>query len=115
MILECLGESPIGVEEETIGEKIPSVLALSRSIPNPFHNQTSIRYQLPTPSFVSLKVYDITGRLIYTLVDKSQKSGVYRVHWDGRDEMNQYVPSGIYFVSLTSRDFTTTKKMILLR
>jgi hypothetical protein len=122
MVLECLGEPSVGIEEEPDDEKKPSLFSLSQSIPNPFNHKTSFRYQLPAPVFVSLKVYDITGRLVRTLVDKEEKEGFYRRVWDGRDETQKPVSSGIYFVRLSAQetgsstgDYTSTKKMILLR
>jgi flagellar hook assembly protein FlgD len=59
---------------------------------------------------VELVIYDITGRLVEIIVDEKKEAGVYQVEWDGKDQ-----PSGIYFYRLQSGDFTTTKKLILLK
>ena len=69
----------------------------------------------PSYKEVSLAVYDITGRLVKTLVDESQKSGVYRIQWAGLDDAGERVPSGIYFYRLKVGGKTETKKVVLLR
>ncbi len=108
------GVPPTGVEE---GEHDSPQLSLQlfQNHPNPFHHSAAISYMLPASGSVALKIYDITGRLVKTLVDESQESGVYRVQWDGKDTSGQGVPSGIYFYRLLAGDSTSTKKMILLR
>jgi hypothetical protein len=113
----------VGIEEENPEFRISNFeFRLLQNNPNPFHNSTLIRYTIPgvrgqgsgvggnTKVPVRLTVYDITGRLVETLVDKSQESGVYDVKWEGKDQV-----SGIYFYRLQSGDFTTTKKIILLK
>jgi hypothetical protein len=101
----------VGVEEESLNFKVQRLkFTLLQNYPNPFHFSTVIRYNIPNTNQVTLMVYDITGSLVETLVDKRQEPGVYQVHWEG---MNQ--ASGIYFYRLQSGDFTATKKIILLR
>jgi len=118
--------NPVGVEEENSELRTPNFeFRLLQNHPNPFHSSTMIRYQVPTVRSVvarneaiplRLAVYDITGSLIETLVDKRQEPGVYQVEWKSED-----APSGIYFYRLTveeldkSSPYTTTRKMILLR
>jgi hypothetical protein len=100
---------------------------LHQNQPNPFSKLTAISYQIPnshpasrilpaspaSPSgghHVSLNIYDITGRLIETLVDEKQNAGVYEVNWDGSNQA-----SGVYFSKLRSGDFQSVRKVILLR
>jgi hypothetical protein len=89
--------------------------ALHQNWPNPFESKTSINYSLPTPSPVSLRVYDKAGRLLKTLVNRMEPAGTFTVSWDGRDDFGRRVSNGVYFYSLRAQDTTLTKKLILLR
>jgi len=86
------------------------LFSLSQNYPNPFNPSTVISYQLPVIGFVSLKVYDILGKEIATLVNEEQPAGEYEIEFDG-----SALTSGIYFYQLKAGDFTQTKKMILLK
>lgn len=96
---------------------VPKSFALEQNFPNPFNPTTAISYHLPAGqaglsafSFVSLKIFDVLGREIATLVSERQKAGSYRVLWDASS-----FPSGVYFYRLQSGGFAETKKMILIR
>jgi hypothetical protein len=102
--------TPVGIEEGTDYQLPVSSYQLYQNTPNPFSKLTDIGYQLKAPGHTTLKIYDTTGRLVTTLVDEHQKSGVYQVEWDGKDQS-----SGIYFYRLISSDNTTARKMIVLR
>ena len=104
----------------TGAEEIPSIsaletVALHQNWPNPFESKTSINYSLPTPSQVSLKVYDKAGRLLRTLVDRMEGAGTFTVSWDGTDDFGRRVSNGVYFYSLKVRDTALTRKLVLLR
>ena len=99
----------IGILEET-GRPKMEIAKLLQNQPNPFHGTTVISYSLPGSAQVTLQVFDITGRLVETLVNKAQEHGSYQVQWNSKDN-----PSGIYFCRLQTGDFTDTKKMTLLR
>lgn len=88
----------------------PANFALEQNYPNPFNPTTSIKYQLSSISNVSLKVYDVIGREIATLVNEQKAPGNYEVKFDG----NKYA-SGIYFYRLQSGSFVKTKKLLLLK
>ena len=83
---------------------------LLQNHPNPFQRSTLISYSLPVPTQVTLEVYDITGRLVETLVSKRQNSGIHQVRWNRKTN-----PSGVYFYRLKANNFTDVKKMILVR
>ena len=87
----------------------PRNYALEQNYPNPFNPSTTIRYQIPKDGLVTLKVYDVLGREVKTLVNSYQSAGEHFVKFDGRG-----LASGVYFYSLTAGDFSQTKKMILL-
>jgi uncharacterized protein (AIM24 family) len=112
----------VGIEESNDEYRTRNIeFGLLQNSPNPFHNSTVIRYQIPIPNpesrikhHVSLKVYDLTGRLVETIVNENKDPGVYQVHWESRTPESG-VRSGIYFYKLSAGDNTQTKKMILLR
>lgn len=92
------------------------VFALRPSSPNPFGLRTSIRYELPQDSPVSINVYSVSGRLVRRLVDEmSQPAGRYSVSWDGRDDAGRRVGSGVYYYSLSAPPFERTRTMVLVR
>jgi len=92
--------------------KIPAAYSLSQNFPNPFNPSTVISYQLPVASNVTLKIYDMLGREIATLVDEYQQAGNHNSQFS---ISNYSVPSGIYFYRLTAGDYSSTQKMILLK
>jgi len=93
----------------------PSTYALSSVRPNPFAITAEIGYALPITSAVSLKIYDIAGKLVKTVVDEVQESAFYTVGWDGKDDRGQKVGGGIYILKMDSPGFHATKKFVLLR
>lgn len=112
--LTILGE--VGVEEGSLSS--PTVYSLAQNSPNPFSRETSIQYTVGSRqgrSSITLKVYDLTGKLVRTLVSEPQQPGYYTVNWNGRDEQGKLVANGIYFYKLAAQDFTCTRKLILLR
>jgi hypothetical protein len=94
--------------------------SLSQNYPNPFNPSTVISYQLPVIGFVTLKVYDILGREIATLVDEEKPAGEYEVEFNianlsgGISAKGGYA-SGVYFYQLKAESFVETRKMVLLR
>ena len=88
----------------------PKSYAMYQNYPNPFNPTTVIMYQLPTNSFVTLKVYDIIGREVSTLVNEQKSMGQYEVTFDGSN-----LASGVYFYRLQAGSFVQTKKLVLLK
>lgn len=88
---------------------------LYQPCPNPFSDAATIRYSLPYATHVSLKVYDITGRLVSRLVDEDVPPGVHTLCWEGRDKINRRCASGVYFVRLEADKYTASKKIVLLK
>ncbi|MDD4858565.1 MAG: FlgD immunoglobulin-like domain containing protein, partial [Candidatus Krumholzibacteria bacterium] len=95
--------------------KVPASTYLDQNYPNPFNPMTTIRIGLSEPSYVALRIYDVSGRLVRTLVAEHLAAGCYDKVWDGRDSRGESVASGIYFYKLDTKSVTETKKMILLR
>ena len=104
-----LGEVIITVSEDNVNY-YPAEYYLAQNYPNPFNPLTKIRFEIPERSFVTIKVYDLLGREVATLINEEKSAGKYEVEFDGG-----VISSGIYFYQLTAGSFSETKKMILLR
>jgi len=89
---------------------LPNGYTLSQNYPNPFNPSTNIEYSIPSESFVELKVYDVLGNEVASLVNEQQKAGVYRADFTANN-----LSSGMYFARLTANEFTKVVKMILLK
>ena len=84
---------------------------MHQNYPNPFNSQTQITYQIPQQSHVILKVFDIRGKEVATLVDQKQSPGVYRISFNARD-----LPTGVYFYKvIAGQKYTQTKKMLFMK
>jgi len=86
----------------------PTQMALHHNYPNSFNPTTTIRFDLPRSSFVTLKIFDILGREITTLVNESRSPGAYTAEWNGKD-----FASGIYFYRIEAGDYKETRKLVL--
>jgi hypothetical protein len=90
--------------------------SLSQNYPNPFNPQTAIQFTVKEQAPVSLKIYNAAGQLVKTLVDDVRTPGVvHTIEWNGRNNSGQSVSSGVYFYKLVTKNFTQTKKMVLLK
>jgi hypothetical protein len=85
------------------------------NFPNPFNPETTIRYNLPRSSHVTITIYSLLGQKIITLFDGKKAAGNYSIKWDGKNELGRVVPSGIYVYKLEDGKVTQDKRMILLR
>lgn len=94
---------------------IPVEFSLSQAYPNPFNPQTMIQYQLPQKSNVALKIYNLYGQEVRTLVQGEKEAGSYEVHWNGRDDLGQRVSSGIYIYRIQAGEFMQSRKLTLLK
>jgi photosystem II stability/assembly factor-like uncharacterized protein len=97
------------VEEEQIDE-IATTYFLSNNFPNPFNPTTKIKYQIPELSFVTIKLFDVLGNEIETLVNEEKPAGTCELTWNAASR-----PSGVYFYQLKAGSFIETKKMLLLK
>ena len=89
---------------------IPQTFSLAQNYPNPFNPSTTISFSLPSQSFVSLKVFDIVGREVATIVSEEMPAGAYTRQWNAAK-----MSSGIYFYRLQAGSYTQTKKLVLLK
>ncbi|MBK8552274.1 MAG: T9SS type A sorting domain-containing protein [Ignavibacteria bacterium] len=98
----------IGIQN--IGTEIPTNYSLSQNYPNPFNPVTNLKFGISDLGFVSLKIFDLLGKEVVTLVNDKLNPGTYRVEFDAGS-----LTSGVYFYRLTSGDFTDTKRMLLVK
>jgi hypothetical protein len=103
------------VEVVDLPHELPDRVTLWQNTPNPFNGITTIRFGLPVAGRVTLTLYDLNGRLIRTLVDRSQEAGFSAIRWDGQDARGRPVASGIYLYRLTTGNVTQTRKIVVLR
>lgn len=96
--------------EENIIAGIPNEFSLSQNYPNPFNPETKIRFALPNAGFVSLKIYDIIGREVASIVNENLSSGIHEVNFDAKE-----LDSGVYVYRITSNNFVDSKKMLLIK
>ncbi|MCX6167828.1 MAG: fibronectin type III domain-containing protein [Ignavibacteriales bacterium] len=96
-------------------EAIPTAFELSQNYPNPFNPTTRITYALPQNSYVTIKVYDMLGREVRTLISGEMLAGSHSVEWKGEDNLGGKVASGAYIYRITAGNFISTKKMLLLK
>jgi hypothetical protein len=99
-----------------VGPGVQYANSLSNNYPNPFNPVTTIKYGIKDRAHVSLKVYNAAGQLVRTLIDEVRAPDeVKPVAWDGSNNAGQTVSSGVYFYKLVTKDFSQTKKMVLLK
>jgi hypothetical protein len=114
-----------GVEVEfptSVGEEeLPTVYALHQNYPNPFNPSTRVGYDLPALSRVSVRVYDLLGRTVATLVEGTSEAGRHVAEWKGLNDAGLVVPSGVYFVRMEAKavngngHHTAVRKMVLMK
>ena len=119
-----VSDKTVEAEEDMVIEnanpELPEVFSLSPNYPNPFNPATTIKFQLPEKNGTAtvrtvLRVYDILGRLVRTIVDEDMSPGFYTKQWDGLNDNGVGISSGVYFYSLMAGDFRQTKKMLLIK
>ena len=96
-------------------EVMPEAFQLHPNYPNPFNPNTAIKYSLGTNSFVNLTIFDLSGNIIKTLVNKSQVQGIHFSRWNGLNENGNRVPSGMYFIKIKSGAYSQSRKMVFLK
>ena len=106
--------------EDLIAYEIPAETELLRNYPNPFNPETWIPYRLAEDADVSLTIYNVNGELVRSIDVGHQTAAVYEsrskaIYWDGRNRFGEQIASGIYFYSLSTGDFSATRKMVILK
>ena len=88
---------------------------LAQNYPNPFNPTTKIRYSVKDNTHVSLRIYNVAGQVVKSLVDELKTPGAHHVTWDGRNNTGAPVASGVYFYRLVTTNFTQTRKLTVLK
>jgi hypothetical protein len=96
-------------------ELVPGVFGLMQNYPNPFNPETIINYQVPMTCSVQIKIFDLLGREVKTLVDEEKTIGAYKAIWNATDNTGNKLASGIYIYSIKTNKFFQSRKMILMR
>jgi len=110
MYIDWVRVMPTGISEEKLNNS-SLITMLNPPKPNPITNGlTQLSFTLAEPSQVALKIYDASGRLVKVLVDEVKNSGVYNVSWNCRDDCGRQVPEGVYFYTLQTGNYNSTKK-----
>ncbi len=107
-----VGQDPVGVESNP---ELPMEFRFFQNVPNPFNPMTQIAYHVPHESGVSIRIYDVSGRLVRTLVDGVRQPGRHLTVWNGRDGQGRRVAAGVYFCVAEAVGESATRKIVLLR
>ena len=94
---------------------VPNEVIISQNYPNPFNPETTLQYNIPADGLVSIKVYDILGNKIKTLIEHWKSAGAHTEMWNGQNDNSQVVSSGVYFYQIKAGDKQVTKKMIFAK
>ena len=109
------GEVSKRIGEEDVAIEMPTTFCMEQNYPNPFNPITNIRYTLPEDVHVTLIVYDMMGRELVRLLDQQMEAGYHEVVWNGRNQQNASVSSGIYLIRIQAGDFVSMRKMLFLK
>jgi hypothetical protein len=101
--------------EDVDDAQLPAAFAVEQNRPNPFNPTTAIRFALPSNGRVEINIFDAAGRKVRTLLDGAGKAGYHTVVWDGRDDQDHSVGSGVYYYRVNFGDEEAGYKMILLK
>lgn len=101
--------------EQDFGNVIPKEYSLGQNYPNPFNPSTVIPFSLPRAGFTSMKVFNIVGQEVATLLSGYLPAGAFRVTWDGTDANGEAVSSGMYFYRLKAGNYVEIRKMLLMK
>ena len=99
----------------TVSEGLPTEFALHENYPNPFNPTTTLRFDLPELSDMTLIVYNMLGQKVKTFNMQSIPAGYHSVTWDATNDLGQQVGAGVYLYQLQAKDFVKTRKMVLLK
>jgi len=111
--LSLVPEGWTGIKENS--SALADKFVLQQNYPNPFNPTTYIHFSIPVKETVKLSIFDVTGRLVKSLINEKVAAGEYGFQWDGRDEAGSIVPSGFYFYKLQAGSFSEIRKMTFLQ
>ncbi len=107
-------QEPTEVADDIL-DGLPRDFQLAQNYPNPFNPVTEIEFTLPVRSRARLSIYNVLGRSVRTVIDRELPAGTHRVVWDGKDDNGRWVATGVYLYRLTAGDYSSAKKMLLIK
>ncbi len=113
-----LGTAIIELQFQPVGSNnniIPASTTLSQNYPNPFNPTTTISYSIGEETSVNISIYNIRGQKVKTLVNENKKAGYFTIDWDGTDDQQQQIVSGVYFYKMITQEKTISRRMLLLK
>ncbi len=113
--VQDLQDIPTDIDDNSDLTLLPTQIELSQNYPNPFNPSTTIQFTLPERTHISILVYNILGQQIQMLTDEVYPAGLHEVKWDGTNSTGDKVSSGIYLYKIASDEYSTSKKMVLLK
>lgn len=113
-IMTTFSNPLISIKDEINGQ-IPNNFQIGQNFPNPFNPSTTIHYNLPEESDVSIAIYALQGKKVEQILSSTQPAGAHSIQWNGTDQQGKQVSAGIYFFQLKAGDFVQTKKMLLIK
>ncbi len=102
-------------KDDQLNNALPVVTEIKSIYPNPFNPETTIEFNLKENSQVNIRVYNLKGQLVKTLIDSKYEAGNHKIVWNGRNSNEQKVASGLYFCKMETKEKSVTKKMILMK
>jgi len=105
--------NPVTVEERS--GQYPATFLLLQNYPNPFNAGTMISYQLPESGTVTVRVYNLLGEQVRLLLNEEQAAGVYSIHWDTKDDLGRFVPSGVYLYRIQTGGYSAVRKAVFVK
>jgi len=103
------------VNDNITETETPTPYKLAQNFPNPFNPSTTIMFDMREKGHVSLKIYNVAGQLVRTLVNGVKDAGHHKITWDGRNNDGVSIASGVYFYKMETKRFSQTRKMVMLR
>ncbi|MCK4235878.1 MAG: T9SS type A sorting domain-containing protein, partial [Candidatus Krumholzibacteria bacterium] len=114
-VLSWMRDIPGGTNPNPTGDETPRAYNLAQNFPNPFNPATKIKFDMKEKGLVTIRIYNVAGQLVRTLVNEVRDAGSYTEPWDGRNNIGAGVASGIYFYKMETKNFSRTRKMVLLK
>ncbi len=107
-----VSQSPSAIKQH---DDLPSNFILRQNYPNPFNQGTTISYSIPMTGIVNIKIYSLNGKTVRNLMSNAQPSGSFSIYWNGRDDQNRTIASGLYFCAMNFKGLMKTMKMYLIK
>jgi hypothetical protein len=108
-------QSPNPSGTETHPSNAPRCYRLHNIYPNPFYDRCCFAFDIPEETNCLFEIYDVSGRIIKTINNSTLKPGYYTMKWDGKDNHEEHVASGVYFYRLKTKSFSMTKKIVYIQ